>query len=75
MIDSVVYMKMRALTSLAALKIEDSVAPISLFVQVPFGAMGAEHRHRQQELEHPKTSVAPVLSKLLLSVQADDYDT
>ncbi len=73
MIDSVVYMKMRALTSLGALKIKDVVVPSSLFVQVPLGGKGVE-QHQPQELEQRKTTVHPVLSKLFLSVQAHDCD-
>ncbi len=73
MIDSVVYMKMRALTSLNALKNQGRRRPISLLVQVPLGGKGVE-RHQPQELEQRKTTVHPASSKLFLSVQARDYD-
>lgn len=72
MIDSVVYMKMRALTSLTALKIKDIVVPS------PFSykccSVWRELEHQPQEMEHQNTTVHPVLSKLFLSVQAHDYN-
>lgn len=75
MIDSVVYIKTRALTSLSALKIKDKKKekkrPISLFTQERLGVKGVEQR-QLQELEHRNTSVCAVLSKLFLSAWVVD---
>lgn len=75
MIDSVVYIKTRALTSLSTLKIKDKKKekkrPISLFTQERLGVKGVE-QHQLQELEHRNTTVCAVLSKLFLSAWVVD---
>lgn len=71
-IDSQIYMKTRALTSLAALKIKDIVVPSPCSYKYRSVEKGVEQQ-RRQELEQPNTTVHPVLSKLFLSVRADEY--
>lgn len=73
MIDSLIYMKMRALTSLCALKIKDTVVPSPCSYKHRSVEKGVEQPQRQ-ELEQQNTTVHPVSSKLFLSVRADDYD-
>lgn len=73
MIDSLMYMKMRALTSLAALKIKDTVVPSPCSYKCRAAEKGVEQQ-RRQEMEQHNTTVRPVSSKLFLSVRADDYD-
>lgn len=71
MIDSVVYMEMKALTSLTPLKIKDIVI-LPCSDKCRSMEMGLEQQ--QEELEQRNTTMEPLSGKLFLSLWAEDYE-